>query len=109
MTSESFKMAPEESTPAADRQRRPDAHGPAGPSAAALRAWRGMLAAMTPDRTDEPAPIGMAALLAQHAPLRPALEAAFRRVLDSGCFILGPEVAAFEREAAAALGVPHAV
>jgi dTDP-4-amino-4,6-dideoxygalactose transaminase len=48
-------------------------------------------------------------LRAQHEPLRGALEAAFRRVLDSGAFILGPEVAAFEREAAAALGAAHAV
>src|SRR5262245_58124881 len=46
---------------------------------------------------------------AQHAPLRAELEAAVRRVLDSGRFILGPEVAAFEREAAAALGIAHAV
>jgi dTDP-4-amino-4,6-dideoxygalactose transaminase len=48
-------------------------------------------------------------LEAQHAPLRTELEAAARRVLGSNRFILGPEVAAFEREAAAALGVRHAV
>ena len=35
--------------------------------------------------------------------------AAFRRVLRSGQFIGGPEVEAFEREAAEALGVAHAV
>ena len=37
------------------------------------------------------------------------LTAAFQRVLRSGRYILGPEVEAFERECAAALGVPHAV
>ena len=41
--------------------------------------------------------------------LRPEIDAALARVLDSGWFILGPEVEAFERELAAALGVPHAV
>jgi dTDP-4-amino-4,6-dideoxygalactose transaminase len=45
----------------------------------------------------------------QHAPLRPELEAAALRVLASGRFVLGAEVAAFEQEAAAALGVGHAV
>ncbi len=38
-----------------------------------------------------------------------ALEEAAVRVLRGGRFVLGPEVAAFEREAAAFLGVPHAV
>ena len=37
------------------------------------------------------------------------LTAAFQRVLRSGRYILGPEVDAFERECAAAIGVPHAV
>ncbi len=37
------------------------------------------------------------------------LDAAFRRVIASGHFILGPEVEAFEREVAAYLGVRHAV
>lgn len=43
------------------------------------------------------------------APLRPELDAAVARVLDSGTFILGPEVEAFEREFAAAVGAGHAV
>jgi dTDP-4-amino-4,6-dideoxygalactose transaminase len=46
---------------------------------------------------------------AQYAPLIPELEARFAEVLDSGRFIFGPEVEAFEREAAAFLGVPHAI
>jgi dTDP-4-amino-4,6-dideoxygalactose transaminase len=37
------------------------------------------------------------------------LEAAFRRVVASGHFIMGPEVEAFEREVAAYLGVRHAM
>ncbi|HXU06831.1 MAG TPA: DegT/DnrJ/EryC1/StrS family aminotransferase [Polyangia bacterium] len=45
--------------------------------------------------------IGLANLGAQHAPLRPELEAAALRVLRSDRYILGEEVAAFERELAA--------
>ncbi len=48
-------------------------------------------------------------LVALHAPLAGALSAAVRRVLDSGWFILGPEVAAFEEAFAAYCGVGHAV
>jgi len=43
------------------------------------------------------------------APLRPEIDDAIARVLDCGRFILGPEVAAFEREFAAYCGVPHAI
>ena len=46
---------------------------------------------------------------AQYAPLVPELRNAFERVLESGRFIFGPEVQAFEEEAAAFLGVPHAI
>ena len=46
---------------------------------------------------------------AQYAPLIPELERRFSEVLASGRFILGPEVEAFEREAAAFLGVPYAI
>jgi dTDP-4-amino-4,6-dideoxygalactose transaminase len=46
---------------------------------------------------------------AQYAPLIPELKARFAAVLESGRFIFGPEVDAFEREAADYLGVPHAV
>jgi dTDP-4-amino-4,6-dideoxygalactose transaminase len=46
---------------------------------------------------------------AQYAPLIPELEARFSAVLESGRFVFGPEVEAFEREAAAFLGVPHAI
>ena len=43
------------------------------------------------------------------APLRRELSAAIDRVIDSERFILGPEVAAFERELAAYCGASHAV
>jgi dTDP-4-amino-4,6-dideoxygalactose transaminase len=46
---------------------------------------------------------------AQYAPLMPELEERFSAVLRSGRFIFGPEVEAFEHEAAAFLGVPHAI
>jgi dTDP-4-amino-4,6-dideoxygalactose transaminase len=52
-------------------------------------------------------------LAGHHAPIVEALEAAFRRVLLSGRYIAPGdgtgEVASFEREAAAALGVAHAI
>jgi dTDP-4-amino-4,6-dideoxygalactose transaminase len=48
-------------------------------------------------------------LVAEHAPYRTELEAAFQRVLNSGRFVLGPEVEAFEREIATWIGVPHAI
>lgn len=43
------------------------------------------------------------------APLRPALSDAIGRVLASGRYVLGAQVEAFERAAAAYLGVPHAI
>jgi dTDP-4-amino-4,6-dideoxygalactose transaminase len=54
-------------------------------------------------------PIPMSDLQTQHAPLLPALQAAAARVLASSRFILGDEVAAFERETSLGLGVGHAV
>jgi dTDP-4-amino-4,6-dideoxygalactose transaminase len=40
---------------------------------------------------------------------RPEIDEAISSVLDSGRFILGPEVEAFERELAAYVGVPYAI
>lgn len=45
----------------------------------------------------------------QHEPLRQEILAALARVYDSGWYVLGDEVAAFEREYAAFNRVPHAV
>ncbi len=53
--------------------------------------------------------VPMLDLVAEHAPYRTQLEAAFQRVLNSGRFVLGPEVEAFEREIASWIGVPHAI
>ena len=46
---------------------------------------------------------------AQYAPLLPRLREALDAVLQSGTFILGPNVAAFEEESAAYLGVPQTI
>ncbi|MEO5634710.1 DegT/DnrJ/EryC1/StrS family aminotransferase, partial [Gaiella sp.] len=46
---------------------------------------------------------------AQYAPLIPELKERFAEALESGRFIFGPEVEAFERESAAYLEVPHAI
>ena len=46
---------------------------------------------------------------AQYAPLIPELQEAFTRTLETGRFIFGPEVEAFEREAAELLGTEESV
>ncbi len=48
-------------------------------------------------------------LVAQYQEIKPEMDAAIQRVLDSGYFILGPEVAAFEGEVAAYLGVAYGI
>ncbi len=48
-------------------------------------------------------------LKAQYADIKPELDAAIHRVLDSGMFVLGPEVAAFETDFAAYCGGTHCV
>ena len=54
-------------------------------------------------------PLPLVDVKAQYEPLLPRIREAIDGVLDSGAFILGPNVAAFEREAAAYLGVPASV
>ena len=56
-----------------------------------------------------PPPIPLVDVKAQYAPLIPRLQAAFAEVLESGKFILGPNVKAFEEEAAAFLGVAETI
>jgi dTDP-4-amino-4,6-dideoxygalactose transaminase len=56
-----------------------------------------------------PRPLPMQDLRSQYRTLRPEIEDAVRRVLESQQFIMGPEVEAFENELAAYLGVPHAI
>jgi len=48
-------------------------------------------------------------LRAQYATIREEVQAAVQRVFESQAFVLGEEVAAFEREIAAYCGTPHAV
>ncbi|MFH0899311.1 MAG: DegT/DnrJ/EryC1/StrS family aminotransferase [Pseudomonadota bacterium] len=48
-------------------------------------------------------------LAPQNVPLREALTTAIGRVVDSGHFIMGPEVQAFEQELASAVRAKHAV
>jgi len=54
-------------------------------------------------------PIPLMNSKAQYAPFVEELKERFAAVLDSGRFIFGPEVEAFEHESAAFLGVPHAI
>jgi dTDP-4-amino-4,6-dideoxygalactose transaminase len=54
-------------------------------------------------------PVPLLDLNRQNGALHTEFLAAFERVLRSGHFIQGPEVEAFERECAAALGAPHAI
>jgi len=54
-------------------------------------------------------PIPLADTKAQYEPLLPELRRAIDEVLVSSRFVLGPNVAAFEEEAAAYLGVPESV
>lgn len=54
-------------------------------------------------------PISFLDLKRLHREIREPLELSFRRVLDSGWFILGPEVEAFETEFAQYCGVEHCV
>jgi len=53
--------------------------------------------------------IPMLDLKAQYRSIRPEIDAAVARVLESGQFVLGEEVAAFEREFADYCGASHAV
>ncbi|MBA3736820.1 MAG: DegT/DnrJ/EryC1/StrS family aminotransferase [Actinobacteria bacterium] len=54
-------------------------------------------------------PIPLVDVKAQYVPFLPRIREAIEGVLESGAFILGPNVAAFEREAAAYLGVRDSV
>lgn len=53
--------------------------------------------------------IPMVDLVAQYRDLQPQLEPAFLKALTAAQFILGPNVQAFEKEAAEYLGVAHAI
>ncbi|MDO4558745.1 MAG: DegT/DnrJ/EryC1/StrS family aminotransferase [Planctomycetia bacterium] len=54
-------------------------------------------------------PVPLLDLARHHAPLQDEISAAMRRVCESGCFALGPEVAKLEATIADYCGVPYAV
>jgi dTDP-4-amino-4,6-dideoxygalactose transaminase len=54
-------------------------------------------------------PIPLADTKAQYAPLIPEIRRAFDEVLESSAFVFGPNVRAFEEEAAAYLDVPETI
>lgn len=54
-------------------------------------------------------PVPLFDLKQQHAAIRSEIDQAIARVIDSGLFILGPDVAELEKEVAAYCRVPHAV
>lgn len=61
-----------------------------------------------PEKTHVKTAVPFVDLARFHEPLRAALHAAALKVIDSGHYIGGPEVKAFEQELAAWLGVPEA-
>jgi len=54
-------------------------------------------------------PIQMVDLVGQYLKIKPEVDAALQRVIDSTAFINGPEVKEFEKEMSAYLGVKHTI
>jgi dTDP-4-amino-4,6-dideoxygalactose transaminase len=74
--------------------------------------WRRVIAGQKPARIagqDTRTRIPLVDVKAQYERLIPQIQERIGEVLDSGVFILGPNVEAFEREAAGLLGVPRTV
>jgi dTDP-4-amino-4,6-dideoxygalactose transaminase len=69
----------------------------------------GALSSVPPEVGSAAVAIPLVDVRAQYAPLREELERRIGEVLESGRFILGPQVKAFEQEAAAYLGVSEAI
>ena len=61
------------------------------------------------DTTTAMKPIQMVDLVGQYQKIKPEVDAALQRVIDSAAFINGPEVKEFEKELAGYLGVKHVV
>ena len=53
--------------------------------------------------------IHMVDVVGQYQKIKPEIDAAIQRVMNSGQYILGKEVSEFENEIAAYLGVRHAI
>ncbi len=79
----------------------------AGPAAASV--FPALRGSCLPSPVHSDVVIPLVDVKAQYAPLIPELKERFAEVLESGRFIFGPEVEAFERESAEYLGVPHAL
>ncbi len=62
-----------------------------------------------PNALEQKAPVPFINLKAQQALIRKELDAAIARVLDHGGYIMGAEVAAFEKDMSAFCGVKHAI
>ncbi len=56
-----------------------------------------------------PAPIPLMDMVAQYHSIKPEIDQAISEVMEKGHFILGPNVAALEKEVAAYLGIKHGV
>ena len=91
---------------AAGRRSRPDVRLVRAPRSALFPASRREALAV-PVHSDVVIPL--VDVKAQYAPLIPELKERFGEVLESGRFIFGPEVEAFESESAAYLDAPHAI
>ena len=61
------------------------------------------------DTTTAMKPIQMVDLVGQYEKIKPEVDAALQRVIDSAAFINGPEVKEFEKELAGYLGVKHVI
>ena len=89
--------------------------GSLGPSNTTGRTSTVTLAKLTPEtgRPEQPGQPGRAIpfvdLTAQHAALAAEIRSALTRVMESGWFVLGPEVEGFEQEFASIVGTKHAV
>src|SRR5438552_1733758 len=59
--------------------------------------------------SDSPVKVAYLDLKAQYRSIKPEIDAAISRVLESGQFVLGTEVANFEREFAAYCGSAHCI
>ncbi len=62
-----------------------------------------------PEKTPQLCPVPLVDLTVQYERLRPEIDAAIQRVIDTTSFIMGPDVRDFEREFAAFCGVGHCV
>ena len=61
------------------------------------------------DTTTAMKPIQMVDLVGQYEKIKPEVDAALQRVIDTAAFINGPEVKEFEKELAGYLGVKHVI